>query len=186
MSIGISVIAGVSNDPEQKIGAPKIFAMVGSGASRSFLPHARIALSARAIPAGGAVDDDGRSFSAQAVSSMHKSSSFPQSLSSCAAGAKRATGCGSSFRNCVPSAVPTAQFYEIASLDEAPGYLDHPLLAGRRAQTTDAVLAHHEQSAHDIFGSPDAAPEHLKFRNGFVSARLLLREEPREDRHLQR
>ena len=59
---------------------------------------------------------------------------------------------------------PTAQFYGIASQDEARAYLKHPLLARRLAQTTDAVLAHHDRSAHDIFGSPDD----LKFRSSMT------------------
>jgi len=59
---------------------------------------------------------------------------------------------------------PTANFYGIASLEEARAYLDHPLLAGRLAQATDAVLSHRSRSAHDIFGSPDD----LKFRSSMT------------------
>lgn len=59
---------------------------------------------------------------------------------------------------------PTAEFYGIASLEEARAYLDHPILADRLAQVTDAVLAHHDQSAHEIFGSPDD----LKFRSSMT------------------
>jgi len=59
---------------------------------------------------------------------------------------------------------PTADFYGIASLDEARAYLDHPLLAERLAQVTDAVLAHRGRSAHEIFGSPDD----LKFRSSMT------------------
>ncbi|MCR6502884.1 DUF1810 domain-containing protein [Shinella sp. CPCC 101442] len=59
---------------------------------------------------------------------------------------------------------PTAQFYGIASLDEARAYLGHPVLAGHLAQMTDAVLAHHDRSAHDIFGSPDD----LKFHSSMT------------------
>ncbi len=50
---------------------------------------------------------------------------------------------------------PKAEFYGIASLGEARAYLAHPILANRLAQVTDAVLAHRDRSAHDIFGSPD-------------------------------
>lgn len=59
---------------------------------------------------------------------------------------------------------PTANFYGIASLDEARAYLDHPLLADRLAQVTDAVLVHRGRSAHDIFSSPDD----LKFRSSMT------------------
>ncbi|MFC6448256.1 DUF1810 domain-containing protein [Shinella zoogloeoides] len=59
---------------------------------------------------------------------------------------------------------PTAQFYGIASQDEARAYLKHPLLARRLAHSTDAVLAHHDRSPHDIFGSPDD----LKFRSSMT------------------
>ena len=59
---------------------------------------------------------------------------------------------------------PTADFYGIVSLDEARTYLDHPLLADRLAQVTDAVLSHRSRSAHDIFGYPDD----LKFRSSMT------------------
>jgi len=58
----------------------------------------------------------------------------------------------------------TAEFYSITSLDEARAYLRHPLLADRLARATDAVLIHHDRSAHDIFGSPDD----LKFRSSMT------------------
>lgn len=58
----------------------------------------------------------------------------------------------------------TAEFYGITSLDEARAYLQHPLLADRLARATDAVLVHHDRSAHDIFGSPDD----LKFRSSMT------------------
>ncbi|UPA26318.1 DUF1810 domain-containing protein [Shinella oryzae] len=58
----------------------------------------------------------------------------------------------------------TAEFYGITSLDEARAYLRHPLLADRLARATDAVLIHHDRSAHDIFGSPDD----LKFRSSMT------------------
>lgn len=59
---------------------------------------------------------------------------------------------------------PTAEFYGIASLHEARAYLDHPVLAGRLTQVTDAVLVHRDRSGHDIFGSPDD----LKFRSSMT------------------
>ncbi|WLS07226.1 DUF1810 domain-containing protein [Shinella sumterensis] len=58
----------------------------------------------------------------------------------------------------------TAEFYGITSLDEARAYLQHPLLADRLAQATDAVLVHRDRTAHDIFGSPDD----LKFRSSMT------------------
>ncbi|CAO3425721.1 DUF1810 domain-containing protein [Azospirillum endophyticum] len=59
---------------------------------------------------------------------------------------------------------PTAQFYGIASLDEARAYLAHPQLGPRLAQATEAVLAVRERTLHDIFGSPDD----LKFRSSMT------------------
>ena len=59
---------------------------------------------------------------------------------------------------------PTAQFYGIASLDEARAYLQHPLLGPRLVQCTRAVLAVEGRSVHEIFGSPDD----LKFRSSMT------------------
>lgn len=50
---------------------------------------------------------------------------------------------------------PTAEFYGIASLDEARAYLAHPTLGARLEQATRVVLATHGRSLHAIFGSPD-------------------------------
>lgn len=50
---------------------------------------------------------------------------------------------------------PRAQFYGLASLDEARAYLAHPLLGQRLLSATDAVLLHANLTAHAIFGSPD-------------------------------
>lgn len=49
----------------------------------------------------------------------------------------------------------TAQFYGIASLDEARAYLAHPLLGARLRLATEAVLAVEDSSLAQIFGSPD-------------------------------
>ena len=49
----------------------------------------------------------------------------------------------------------TAQFYGIASLDEARTYLAHPLLGARLRLATEAVLAIKDRSLAQIFGSPD-------------------------------
>ena len=51
---------------------------------------------------------------------------------------------------------PTAQYYAIASADEARAYLAHPLLGARLRESTEAVLAHRDKSAEAVFGSTDA------------------------------
>lgn len=56
---------------------------------------------------------------------------------------------------------PMAERYAIADLDEARRYLAHPLLGERLRRHVAMVLAHHDMSAHRIFGSPDD----LKFRS---------------------
>ena len=55
----------------------------------------------------------------------------------------------------------TARFYGIEDLEHARRYLDHPVLGPRLLECTRAVLAHGDQTAHAIFGSPDD----LKFRS---------------------
>ena len=50
----------------------------------------------------------------------------------------------------------TAQFYAIASLEEARAYLDDPLLGARLAEATEAMLAHRGRSAEAILGGIDA------------------------------
>ena len=54
--------------------------------------------------------------------------------------------------------------YAISGVDEAMAYLAHPVLGPRLRECTEAVLAHHDRSAHDIFGSPDD----LKFRSSMT------------------
>jgi uncharacterized protein (DUF1810 family) len=49
----------------------------------------------------------------------------------------------------------TSQFYAIKSIPEAQAYLKHPTLGPRLIESTEALLALHDRSAHDIFGSPD-------------------------------
>jgi uncharacterized protein (DUF1810 family) len=52
---------------------------------------------------------------------------------------------------------PTAQYYGIASQDEARAYLDHPLLGSRLREAVGAVLAWvGRRSAEQIFGPVDA------------------------------
>ena len=73
----------------------------------------------------------------------------------------------------------TAQFYGIASLDEARAYLGHPVLGPRLRECCALMLAVPGRSAHEILGSPDdlkfrscltlfslAAPEEAVFRQG--------------------
>jgi uncharacterized protein (DUF1810 family) len=55
----------------------------------------------------------------------------------------------------------TAQFYGIASLDEARAYLAHPVLGPRLRECCALMLGVPARSAHDILGSPDD----LKFRS---------------------
>ncbi len=58
----------------------------------------------------------------------------------------------------------TAEFYGLASLDEARAYLAHPLLGPRLEEATRAVLALQGRSLHALFGSPDD----LKFRSAMT------------------
>ena len=52
---------------------------------------------------------------------------------------------------------PTAQFYGIASLEEARAYLDHPLLGPRLTQCVEALLPWAGQrGVEDILGPVDA------------------------------
>ena len=55
----------------------------------------------------------------------------------------------------------TAQFYGIASLQEAQAYLAHPVLGPRLLECCALMLAVPQRSAHEILGSPDD----LKFRS---------------------
>jgi uncharacterized protein (DUF1810 family) len=50
---------------------------------------------------------------------------------------------------------PTAEYYGIASLDEARAYLAHGVLGQRLIACTEAVLSHDGTSLNAIFGSPD-------------------------------
>src|SRR6187431_3229255 len=55
---------------------------------------------------------------------------------------------------------PNAQFYGIASLDEARAYLAHPELGPRLDLATRAVLSTKGLSICQIFGSPDDVKFH--------------------------
>jgi len=60
---------------------------------------------------------------------------------------------------------PTAQYYGLASLDEARAYLDHPQLGARLRQCVEAILPWHKQlRAEQILGAVDA----LKLRSSLT------------------
>jgi uncharacterized protein (DUF1810 family) len=67
-----------------------------------------------------------------------------------------------------------AQFYGIASLEEAKAYLAHPMLGPRLAECTRLVNAVEGMSAHDIFGSPD----NMKFHSSMTLFALAGPDEP--------
>jgi uncharacterized protein (DUF1810 family) len=69
---------------------------------------------------------------------------------------------------------PTAQFYGIASVDEARAYLQDDVLGSRLTLCTQTVLEGQAQSLIDIFGSPDD----LKFRSSMT---LFEAADPKED-----
>jgi uncharacterized protein (DUF1810 family) len=50
---------------------------------------------------------------------------------------------------------PTAQQYAISGLDEARGYVAHPVLGPRLVECARVVAGTTGRSAHEIFGSPD-------------------------------
>lgn len=68
---------------------------------------------------------------------------------------------------------PTAQFYGIASLDEARAYLADPLLGSRLDLCTTTVIGAAAPSLHAIFGSPDD----VKFRSSMTLFALAAPEE---------
>jgi uncharacterized protein (DUF1810 family) len=55
----------------------------------------------------------------------------------------------------------TAEFYGLASLDEARAYLAHPVLGPRLRECCALMLGVPAKGAHEILGSPDD----LKFRS---------------------
>jgi uncharacterized protein (DUF1810 family) len=57
-----------------------------------------------------------------------------------------------------------AQFYGIASLEEASAYLAHPVLGSRLDLATETVLATRGLSLRQIFGAPDD----LKFHSSMT------------------
>jgi len=69
----------------------------------------------------------------------------------------------------------TAQFYGVASLDEARAYLAHSLLGPRLTLCALTVLEGPARSLHDLFGSPDD----MKFASSMT---LFEAAAPREER----
>ena len=69
---------------------------------------------------------------------------------------------------------PTAQFYALASLDEALAYLNHPVLGPRLVECTKAATAVPEGSAYDIFGGIDE----MKFRSSLTLFTVAAPQEP--------
>ena len=67
-----------------------------------------------------------------------------------------------------------AQFYGIASLEEARAYLAHRVLGPRLLECTGLVNAVEGRTAHDIFGSPDDK----KFRSSMTLFSLADPDEP--------
>jgi uncharacterized protein (DUF1810 family) len=57
-----------------------------------------------------------------------------------------------------------AQFYGIASLEEARAYLAHPVLGPRLLECTGLVNSVEGRTSHDILGSPDD----MKFRSSMT------------------
>lgn len=68
----------------------------------------------------------------------------------------------------------TAQFYAIASLDEARAYLAHPILGPRLRDATAVVNALQGRTAHEVFGFPDD----LKFRSSMTLFQAAAPDEP--------
>ncbi len=69
---------------------------------------------------------------------------------------------------------PTADYYGIASLQEARAYWQHPLLGPRLRECTELALAVDGRTAHEIFGFPDD----LKFRSCMTLFERAAPEEP--------
>jgi uncharacterized protein (DUF1810 family) len=60
---------------------------------------------------------------------------------------------------------PTAQYFAIASLEEARSYLDHPILGSRLRECVEALLPWADcRSANEILGAVDA----LKLRSSLT------------------
>jgi uncharacterized protein (DUF1810 family) len=69
---------------------------------------------------------------------------------------------------------PTSRRYAIGSIEEARSYLDHPVLAPRLVECTQAVLSHPDRTAREIMGTPDDA----KLRSSMTLFALAADSEP--------
>jgi uncharacterized protein (DUF1810 family) len=69
---------------------------------------------------------------------------------------------------------PTARRFAIRSLDEARGYLAHPVLGPRLKRCAEAVVACGGRTAREIFGSPDD----VKFRSSMTLFERAAPDEP--------
>ena len=75
----------------------------------------------------------------------------------------------------------TADYYGIASADEARAYVTHPVLGARLRECVDLLLAVEGRTAHEIFGSPDD----LKLRSSLTLFANVAGNETRFDRALK-
>ena len=50
----------------------------------------------------------------------------------------------------------TSEYYGLSGIKEAQAYLSDPILKARLIEITDAVIAHKDKSAEEIFGGLDA------------------------------
>lgn len=50
----------------------------------------------------------------------------------------------------------TSEYYGLSGIKEAQAYLSDPILKARLIEITDAVIAHKDKSAEEIFGGIDA------------------------------
>ena len=50
----------------------------------------------------------------------------------------------------------TSEYYGLSGMKEAQAYLSDPILKARLIEITDAVIAHKDKSAEEIFGGIDA------------------------------
>lgn len=67
-----------------------------------------------------------------------------------------------------------ADHFGIESRTEAVAYWEHPVLGERLLECTNLVLAQHDKTAHDIFGSPDD----LKFKSCMTLFARIAPDEP--------
>jgi uncharacterized protein (DUF1810 family) len=90
---------------------------------------------------------------------------WPAVTAELAAGAKRSHWMWFVFPQIVGLGTsPTAQRYAIASLAEARGYLDHPVLGPRLLEATRLMLHHRGRAPEAILGTVDA----MKFRSSMT------------------